>query len=88
MNPRLEAPAAAVLARAADAARRPADPRLIHVCGGCKTLHFAEGGRLRPLTPAERFALEVEVPHLVRAAVSGTYAPSAVPTGTLIVGDR
>ena len=70
------------------AAHRRADPRLIHVCGDCKTLHFAEGGRLRPLTPAERFALEVEVPHLVRAAVFGTYAPSAVPTATLFVGDR
>lgn len=37
---------------------------LIHVCGGCRTLHVEERGKLRRMTPAEEFAARVQEPLL------------------------
>ena len=74
-----------------DTAKRMAesgiDKRLVHLCGVCKTLHYAHGEGLRLLTPAEIFELEVRIPKALRAA-KATAAVPGVDCGILTIGNR
>jgi hypothetical protein len=84
MHPELHGPAQAT----PDATKRKAVDRteLIHLCGNCRTPHKADGDRLRPLTPAERFAVEMEIPNTMRA-VERMVLPAATDRvkGTMVV---
>ena len=59
-------------AEAVAATGRGIGPPVVHCCGDCGCRHYFEAGTLRPLTPAEEFRLQVEVPRAVAAAESLT----------------
>lgn len=62
---------------------------VVHVCGGCGTMHLEEGDGLRRLTPAEKFALRCETPEATELATAMRLsATSSKPSGVLILGDK
>lgn len=54
MHRELDAPAKAGLPDGAAA--------IVHICGSCRTGHYFDNGRLRPLTAAEQFAVRMAIP--------------------------
>lgn len=72
----------------AEAKKRSVQDKLVHVCGNCKTCHYEEGDRLRPLTANELFQLHMEVPGMMQEIENLRCPNSTTPSGTLLIGDH
>lgn len=79
MHPELAAPGEALAARAG------VTDRLVHVCGHCKTCHYAEGDGVRALTPAELFDLHVAFPATMARMEMTAFPESSTPAGTITI---
>src|SRR5437870_5496192 len=73
-----------------EAAKRIAEQetarRIVHVCGGCKAMHYEEAGKLRLLTTGEMFRLRAECPKMVeRIEEMPVLAATERPEATVFV---
>lgn len=59
--------------------------RVVHVCGGCKAMHYEDAGKLRLLTPAELFQVNMKTPKMVEQIERMQFAPSDHPEVTVII---
>lgn len=84
MHRSLEGPAVAKMAAVARESGRKPMP-IAHACGACKTLHYAEGGRLRKLTAAELFTLQMNAPRAMADLETRIVPPSDATRGTLVI---
>jgi len=59
--------------------------RVVHVCGQCKAMHYDEAGKLRLLTAAELFALNMRAPEAIARIERMRFKPSDQPEATVVI---